>query len=195
MSIEEIKNKFPGDAEALAYFEMLRWGAKNKCAYCQSEKISARQIDNRYHCSSCRKTFSVTAGTFLHGSKIPLKSWLYAFAAVSSSTGRFSIKQLQRDIRVSYTTAWQMYQDIKKLLPNNEIEKILANDKFEYLCKKAILVNNEIVAENKPEVKNKLLVALMIISLFLGNVHNVVYGSRVNKAVAGQVKGKGLYTC
>jgi transposase-like protein len=186
MSIEEIKNKFPGDVEALTYFEMLRWGNKNKCAYCQSEKISARQIDNRYHCSSCRRTFSVTAGTFLHGSKIPLKSWLYAFAAVSASTGRFSIKQLQRDIRVSYTTAWQMYQDIKKLLPNNE--RVLANDVFEYLCKKAILPEGDIVAENKPELKSKLLVALMIISLFLaGNSHNAVYGSQMNKVMVKQI--------
>src|ERR1700739_1788425 len=110
MSTEEIKSRFSKDVEAFTYFESLRWGTKNNCAYCCSHKISARQMDNRFHCSSCRKTFSVTAGTFLHGSKIPLRGWLYAFASVSHTTGRFSIRQLQRDINVSYTTAWQMFQ-------------------------------------------------------------------------------------
>ena len=157
MSIEEIKNRFSGDVEALSYFEMLRWDGKNRCAYCESEKISARQVDNRFHCSSCRRTFSVTAGTFLHGSKIPLKAWLYAFASISNSTGRFSIRQLQRDIRVSYTTAWQMYQDIKKLLPGND-EKIPSADLFEYMSRKAISPDANV--EGKiPAMTNKLLVA------------------------------------
>ncbi len=156
MSIEEIKLRFSNDVEAFAYFETLRWGGKNSCAYCGSHKISARQLDNRFHCSSCRRTFSVTAGTFLHGSKIPLKGWLYAFASVSKSTGRFSIRQLQRDINVSYTTAWQMYQDIKKLLPTSE-ERIPVNEMFEYLCKKAIAqVKHE---ETSKPLKEQLLVA------------------------------------
>lgn len=137
MSTEEIKNRFSKDVEAFTYFESLRWGTNNHCAYCSSHKVSERQVDNRFHCSSCRRTFSVTAGTFLHGSKIPLRGWLYAFASISNAKGRFSIRQLQRDINVSYTTAWQMYQDIKELLPKQE-EKILSGDLFEYLCKKAI---------------------------------------------------------
>ena len=157
MSTEEIKNRFLADVDALSYFEMLRWGGKNKCAYCESEKISARQVDNRFHCSSCRRTFSVTAGTFLHGSKIPLKGWLYAFASVSSATGKISIRQLQRDIRVSYTTAWQMYQDIKKLMPKVE-ERIPTTEMFDYMCRKAIMPdsNNENRASNSA---SKLLVA------------------------------------
>jgi transposase-like protein len=143
MSIEEVRNRFKEDIDALTYFEQLRWGNKTHCAYCQSEKVSARQIDNRFHCSSCRKTFSVTAGTFLHGSKIPLKGWLYAFASISNTTGRFSIRQLQKDINVSYTTAWQMYQDIKKLLPDLNKESIVAGNMFDYMCRKAIAVTRE----------------------------------------------------
>lgn len=142
MNNEEVKNKFKDDIDAVAYFEHLRWGDKIMCAYCTSEKVSARQVDKRFHCSSCRKTFSVTAGTFLHGSKIPLKGWLYAFASISNTTGRFSIRQLQREINVSYTSAWQMYQDIRKLLPITTEEKALAVNMFDYLCEKAISGNS-----------------------------------------------------
>jgi len=138
MTIEEVRNRFKEDIDAVAYFEYLRWGDKVMCAYCTSEKVSERQVDKRFHCSSCRKTFSVTAGTFLHGSKIPLKGWLYAFASISNTTGKFSIRQLQRDINVSYTSAWQMYQDIRKLLPVTAEEKALATNMFDYLCEKAI---------------------------------------------------------
>ena len=157
MSIEEVKNQFPGDVNALSYFEHLRWGDRMKCAYCESEKVSSRQIDNRFHCSTCRRTFSVTAGTFLHGSKIPLKAWLHAFASISNTTGRFSIRQLQRDINVSYTTAWQMYQDLKVLMPDDNEEKIKVGDKFEYMCRKAIALEKEQVTEIKFEEKEYLI--------------------------------------
>jgi transposase-like protein len=154
MSTEEVKNKFLNDVDALAYFEHLRWGDKLKCAYCASEKISARQIDNRFHCSSCRRTFSVTAGTFLHGSKIPLRGWLHAFAAISNKSGKFSIRQLQRDINVSYTTAWQMYQDLKGLLPQSAEEKVASGDLFEYMCRKAISPEKKSPIEKKMEIEH-----------------------------------------
>jgi transposase-like protein len=153
MSIEEIKSRFPGDVEATTYFENIRWGNKQRCAYCDSDKISSRQADNRFHCSSCRRTFSVTAGTSLHGSKIPLRGWLYAFGSLSGTTGKFSIKQLQRDINVSYTTAWQMYQDLKSLLPKED-EKVLPANMFEYLCNKAIAVQRT-EAPEKGQTWNK----------------------------------------
>jgi transposase-like protein len=138
MSTTEIKNRFPGNIDAILYFERLRWGDKIKCAYCDSDKISKRQVDHRFHCSACHRTFSVTAGTFLHGSKVLLRDWLYAFAVVSNPEVKFTIRQLQRDIRVSYTTAWFMYQDIKKLMPTEEEKRHMQVNLFEFLCLKAI---------------------------------------------------------
>src|SRR5579872_2530232 len=100
MSIQEIHSKFPTDIDASLYFEHLRWGNMNKCAYCGSPKISQRQLDNRFHCSACRKTFSVTTGTMLHSSKIPLKSWFYALSIITKPGKKISIMQLKRDINV-----------------------------------------------------------------------------------------------
>jgi transposase-like protein len=139
MSITEIKIRFPENIDAMQYFEQLRWGEKIRCSYCSSDKVTARQNDNRFHCCKCKRTFSVTAGTFLHGSRIPLKSWIYAFAAVSNTINKFSVRQLQRDIQVSYTTAWLMYQDIKRLMTDELRENEAAGNLFEMLCKKAIL--------------------------------------------------------
>lgn len=85
MNLIEISNKFPDELSATLFFERKRWGKKPKCAYCGSTRVFLRTKDLRLKCKDCMKTFSVTIGTNLQGSKIPLKTWLYAFAIVTDA--------------------------------------------------------------------------------------------------------------
>lgn len=62
------------------------------------------------------KTFSVTVGTKLEGTKIPLKTWLYAFAIITDAKKGVSALQLQRNLGMSYPTAWAMYHKIRGLM-------------------------------------------------------------------------------
>lgn len=137
MGITDINRLFPNSIDALRYFEHVRWGDTVKCAYCNSEKVSERQIDGRFHCSSCRRTFSVTTGTFLHSTKIPLKYWLYAFYAMEGIEHKYSAKRLQREINVTYSTAWFMCRNIKDLVEQKKEEEYTGN-LFDQLCKKAV---------------------------------------------------------
>ena len=48
-------------------------------------RISDRRKDLRLYCNGCKKGFSVTVGTKLHNSRLPLRTWLYAFALVTDA--------------------------------------------------------------------------------------------------------------
>jgi transposase-like protein len=141
MNLTELNNRFPEGLDAVKYFEFLRWGLLIKCTYCNSSKINRRYSDYRFHCGECSKVFSVTSGTFLHGTRIPLKSWLYAFSIASNLKNEISIRQLQRDINVSYTTAWLMYKDIVALMKDEACENKESEEILEHLCKKVISSN------------------------------------------------------
>ena len=139
MTTAEIEKKFPEELDVIIYFEHLRWGEKVKCAYCNTEKVSKRQHDHRFHCSQCRRTFSVTTGTNLHSSKLPLKNWMHAFSMGTGSEKAIPIKILQSGLKVSYTTAWRIRRGLKDILADDannaraEIESV-----FEYVCRKAV---------------------------------------------------------
>lgn len=124
MNLIQISNKFPDEHSATLHFERKRWGKKPKCAYCKSENIYPKTSDLRYKCKKCMRTFSVTVGTHLEGTKIPLKTWLYAFAIITDAKKGVSALQLQRNLGMSYPTAWAMAHKIRSLMEieNEEIQ-------------------------------------------------------------------------
>lgn len=116
MNLIQINETFPTELDCVQHLETVRWGKKPKCAYCQSANLGVRQKDNRFTCKDCRKTSSVTVGTALHRSKVPLKTWFYAFAIITDAKKGVSALQLQRNLGISYPTAWNMYMTIRGLM-------------------------------------------------------------------------------
>ena len=68
-------------------------------------------------CSACRRQTSPTAGTILHNSRVPLRSWFLAmWLACTQKTG-LSAKGLQRELGLgSYQTAWLMLQKLRQAM-------------------------------------------------------------------------------
>lgn len=116
MNLIQINEHFPTELDCIVHLEKVRYGKKPKCAFCDSVNLGVRQKDHRFTCKDCRKTSSVTAGTALHGTRIPLKTWFYAFAIISDAKKGVSALQLQRNLGVSYPTAWKMYMDIRGMM-------------------------------------------------------------------------------
>ena len=123
MNIVEISNKFPTEHEAVLFAEKIRWGKKPICPYCSSNKISKQTKDMRYKCYSCKNTFSVTVGTYLHDTRLPIKTWLFALSLITDAKKGLSAKQLQRNLNISYPTSYKMYMKIRQWM--NEENKTL----------------------------------------------------------------------
>jgi len=75
----------------------------------------------RYHCIDCKQRFSVTSNTHLHKSKISLRTWLFAFTIITDAKKGVSALQLQRNLGISYPTAWAMYHKIREIMTDGGI--------------------------------------------------------------------------
>lgn len=130
MNLIQINNEFPTELDCVQHLEKVRWGKKPRCAYCNSVDLGQRQKDNRFTCKSCRKTSSITVGTALHRTRVPLKTWFYAFAIISDAKKGVSALQLQRNLGISYPTAWKMYMTIRGLMveENGKLEGVVEMD-------------------------------------------------------------------
>ena len=64
-------------------------------------------------CVDCRYQYSVTAGTVFHDSHLPLTKWFLGIYLICSAKKGVSAKQLQRQLAVSYKTAWYMAHRIR----------------------------------------------------------------------------------
>jgi transposase-like protein len=116
MNLIEIRNNFPTELSCIEYAESVRWEKGVECPYCESENYGERNKDNRYHCKDCQKSFSVTVKTALHDTRLPLSTWFSAISVITDAKKGMSAKQLQRNIGVSYPTAFKMYHSIRDLM-------------------------------------------------------------------------------
>jgi len=76
-----------------------------------------------WRCRSCGHDTSVTAGTVLHRTRVPLTQWFWAAYLVSTQTPSFSALQLQRQLGLRrYETAWAMLQKLRRAMVRPERE-------------------------------------------------------------------------
>src|SRR5438552_15174263 len=67
-----------------------------------------------YNCNDCRKPFSVTVGTVMERSHIPLSKWVLAGQLMASSKKSMSAHQLHRMVGTSYEAAWFMFHRLRE---------------------------------------------------------------------------------
>ncbi len=137
--------------QARRYLEKVRWPNGPVCSHCgNGKKVYALKGGSTrpgvYTCATCRKQFTVTVGTVMHGSHLPIRKWLMAFSLMCSAKKGISGLQLQRHLNLgSYHTAWRMLKQIRMAMSNIEHGKT-----FE-----AIVEVDETYIGGKPRKKNR----------------------------------------
>lgn len=111
---------FRNDDAARALIEGIRWPDGPVCSHCGSIN-HAYPVTGRaglYRCAEpeCRKDFTVTTGTVMERSKVPLHKWLIAFYLMNASKKGMSAHQLHRTLGVTYQTAWFMCHRIREAM-------------------------------------------------------------------------------
>lgn len=106
------------EAQAREFLEEVRWHGNPVCPHCGgTEAYQLKGSATRpgvWKCSKCRKQFTVTVGTVMHRSHIPLRKWVIAFHLMSSSKKGISALQLQRVLGIkNYKNAWHLAHRIR----------------------------------------------------------------------------------
>lgn len=110
--IQSLKYDFPTDEECLTYiFDQLH---TRKCS-CGGTYALIRNR-RQFQCSKCRFQIAPTANTIFHKSPTPLTLWFHAIHVFSNAKSGISAKQMERDLEVTYKTAWRILMLIRKAL-------------------------------------------------------------------------------
>src|ERR671933_482914 len=119
-SFMEFAREFPDDAACLDYIWRTRLapdGHHTHCPKCDRERKFHRVKDRpAYDCDTCGYHLHPTAGTIFHKSPTSLHLWFYAMYLMTSTRCGISAKQLERELGVTYKTAWRMAKLIRQEL-------------------------------------------------------------------------------
>jgi len=119
----EFMREFPDDATCLEWLWRNRYsenGLHADCPKCDREQAFERyntsQQRQSWTCTSCGLHLHPTAGTIFHKSSTSLHLWFYAMYLMTSTRCGISAKQLERELGVTYKTAYRMGQLIRQRL-------------------------------------------------------------------------------
>ncbi len=104
--------RFSREAECQEYLAAQRWKGGYVCPKCGG-RHGYRLKNGRYQCAQCRHQVSVTAGTVLHKTHMPLTQWFLAFYLVCQDKRGISAVQLSAQLGTTYKTAWYMLKRIR----------------------------------------------------------------------------------
>jgi transposase len=130
-SLMEFMRDFPDDATCLEWLWVTRYAPDGKHADCP--KCELRREFRRYEtsqqrqswtCTACGFHLHPTAGTIFHKSSTSLHLWFYAMYLMTSTRCGISAKQLERELGVTYKTAWRMFTLIRNELMIDDDEPL-----------------------------------------------------------------------
>src|SRR3954453_4307285 len=131
-SIMEFLREFPDEKTCLDWLVRNRYSADGShadCPKCKRERKFHRVASRpSYSCDTCGHHLHPTAGTIFHKSATSLHLWFYAMYLMTSTRCAVSAKHLERELGVTYKTAWRMANLIRNELMTQEGEPPLSGD-------------------------------------------------------------------
>jgi transposase-like protein len=113
LDLASIYSLFPTAADCIDYLEFIRWNGEPLCPYCGSNRSTRIQKQSRHHCNNCQTTYSVTAKTLFHRTRIELQKWFLIIATMTDIKSSPNCRLLAKEIEVNKNTACFMIMRIK----------------------------------------------------------------------------------
>ncbi len=116
-TLDQFLAEFGTDAACLAWLAERRWPDGIPCETCgRVTPHHPMRTRKSYSCDYCGHHVHPTAGTIFHKSSTPLRKWFYAVFLMSQTRCGISAKQIEREVGVTYKTAWRMFKQIRSML-------------------------------------------------------------------------------
>jgi transposase-like protein len=117
LTVKEFFSKFPDDDTCILHVMDLRYGRVRNCLGCgqptEYYKLAKRPA---FSCKLCGHHIYPCAGTPFERTRTPLQLWFYAIYLFTTSRHGVPAKELQRQLGVTYKTAWRIGHEIRKFM-------------------------------------------------------------------------------
>jgi len=127
MTLLEFQERFTTEDACIEHLFRLRWPNGFVCPRCGGTRYSVHKPRRLWEClnPNCRYQASVTAGTLLHRTHVPLRKWFWAMFLMVRQKNGISAMGLMRLLSVSYQTAWTMMHKLRKAMADRNARYLL----------------------------------------------------------------------
>ena len=116
-TLRQFQEAFPTEDSCLEHIMRQRFGDRHDCAGCGKSahyyRVSTRRA---YVCEYCGHQVYPTAGTPFERTRTPLRDWFFVMFLFTTSRNGVAAKEVERQLGVTYKTAWRMCHEIRKYM-------------------------------------------------------------------------------
>ena len=120
-SLIRFQHRFNTEQACIEYLASKTWPTGYKCKKCGGSKAYQLRGRNRvFMCRHCNSQESVTSGTVMHRTRLPLMIWFWAAYLLSQDKRGVSAMHLKRELDLHYSTAWTLLHKLRRTLADSQ---------------------------------------------------------------------------
>ena len=125
--LAEFFQRYGTEEQCAVALAALRWPAGFRCPICSSDAhyVVSHGTRKLFQCRGCRHQASLTAGTIMDSTKLPLRTWFLAIYLISQDKTGLSALALKRQLGTSYRTAWLIHHKLMRTMALRDSEQPL----------------------------------------------------------------------
>lgn len=116
-TLRQFQERFPTEESCLDHLMRIRYGDRHECDKCgRSAHFYRVKARRSYACEYCGHQVYPTAGTPFDRTRTSLRDWFFVMFQFCASRTGVAAKEVERQIGVTYKTAWRMCHEIRKYM-------------------------------------------------------------------------------
>ena len=119
-SLTQFMDEYGSEEKCTQALFRWRWPNGFVCPRCEHTGHWRHQSRALYQCRRCRHQDSLTAGTILANTKLPLRTWFLAMYLMTQTKNGISALELSRQLAVSYNTAWKVKHKLMQVMKERD---------------------------------------------------------------------------
>ena len=128
LSLPAFQERYGSEDQCRAALIEMRWPGGFICPHCGCKAYSHHNTRHLFQCSNCRRQTSVTAGTIMQDTKLPLTIWFLAMYLLTQSKNDIAALELKRRLGIGYDAAWGLKHKLMSVMAERNAGYRLAGD-------------------------------------------------------------------
>ena len=126
ISFKEFRQRFQTEEACETFLFEQRWPEGFVCPKCGGHGCYRLHGRREYVCKRCRRQSSVTAGTVLHHTHLPLTVWFWAIYLIARDKRGISATQLSCELEIAYSSAWYLLHRLRNAMGERDKDYVLS---------------------------------------------------------------------
>ena len=130
LSLSEFLAKYGTEAQCEAALKQARWPNGFRCPKCEGAAACEymKGKTRMWQCAACDHQTSLTAGTMMHQSQLPLTKWFLASYLVTQSKTNIAALALRQQLGITWKAAWLLKHKLMDAMRQRESSQALSGD-------------------------------------------------------------------